>query len=359
MTWDLIRENLNLSMLYSFLLAGFVSMLIIPPIVRMAKLKKLFAEPNGRTSHNGNIPYLGGIAIFASLAISTSLFADIGTPDEFQFIIPALLIIFFIGLKDDVVCINPLYKLGAQVLTSLIVIMLADLRIRSMYGVFGVYELPYIISVVLTLFVFVSLINAFNLIDGIDGLASGLGIQISMIFGLWLGFLHQYSFSILAFSLAGSLIPFYFYNVLGGKNKLFMGDTGSLLIGLIIIILAIKIIHSKVPEGSVGMFRARPAVIVSAMIIPIADILRIFAFRIVRGKSPFGADKNHFHHYLLRLGMGHWQASTTIIAINILIFVLAVILRHWGNMELGLLILSLGIIITMVPGIILRLRRKT
>lgn len=358
MTINLIWESLNLNMLFSLLMAAFIARISIPPIVRVAKMKKLVAEPNGRTSHNGHIPYLGGIAIFASLAISTSLFISQESSQTFQYIVPAILVVFFIGLKDDIVSIRPLTKLAGQVIASLIIILLADVRVLSFRGLLGITELPEYLSIIFSLLVFIALINAFNLVDGIDGLAAGLGIQISLFFGIWLALLGQNDFAVLAFALAGGLMSFYYYNVFGKKYKLFMGDTGSLLIGLVIAILAIKIVCCEGSDNEALNFNAIPMVVVAALIIPIVDILRLFVLRIAQGKSPMHADKCHFHHYLLNLGLSHWQASSLIISINILIFVLALLLRNWDNLFLGILVLTLGICATVVPVFIAKIRKK-
>ncbi len=353
MNFHLIFTYLNWDIFFSFLMAAFIAKIAISPIVRVARAKNLVAKPNGRTCHNGVVPHLGGIAIFASLIISTSLFVKDGFSNEFQFIIPATLIIFFNGLEDDIVSIKPRTKLFWQIVASLLVVILADVRISTFHGILGIGELPLVVSYLFTLLVFVALINAFNLIDGIDGLASGLGIQISLVFGFWLAFLQRYDYAVLAFALAGGLIPFYLSNVFGKKYKLFMGDTGSLLIGLVFSILSVKILCCELPTDSLLFANALPMLVVSVMIIPIADTIRVFAFRIARGRSPFHADNHHFHHYLLRLGMSHWQASTSIVLINTALFLLAFSLRHWGDIRLGFLIFGLAFAITSAPRVIL------
>ncbi len=358
MTFNLILEYLNWNMLFSLLIAAMISRIAIPPVVRVARAKKLVSVQNGRSSHLGTVPYLGGIPIFAALAISASLFVKDDLSQEFQYIFPAILIIFFIGLKDDIVNIRPLTKLYGQILASLLVIILADVRISTLHGILGIGELNLIVSYLFTLLVFVALINAFNLSDGIDGLASGLGIQISLIFGFWLAFLQHDDYAVLAFALVGGLIPFYLYNVFGKKYKLFMGDTGSLLIGLIFSILAVKVLGCELPTDSMLYASALPMLVVSVMIISIADTIRVFVFRISKGKSPFHADKNHFHHYLIALGINHWKASTIIIISNTALFLLAFSLRNIGDIKLGFLVFGLAFAITLTPRIILELRKK-
>ena len=346
-----IPDYFNMYMVLSLIVAALIARIAIPPVVRVARAKHLVARTNRRTAHEGSVPYMGGIAIFASMLISSSLFMIEGSSREFQYVIPAVMIIFFIGLKDDLANISPWTKFGGQILASSIVIIMADVRIYSLHGILGINDIHPLLSLALSLIVFLGIINAFNLIDGIDGLASGLGIQISFIFGVWLAFMKLDNYAVFAFALTGAMVPFYIYNVFGKKNKLFLGDTGSLLIGMVFSILAVKIISSHMPANSRLYFSATPMVVMSAMIIPIADMIRVFSFRIARRRSPFSPDKHHFHHYLLQMGMTHWQASTTICAINFLIFLLAFAFRNRGNLELGILVLTLGIGITALPRI--------
>jgi UDP-GlcNAc:undecaprenyl-phosphate/decaprenyl-phosphate GlcNAc-1-phosphate transferase len=320
-------EYLTWQMLLSLMMGALISYVAIPPIVRVAKAKQLVALPNGRTSHNGAVPALGGIAIFAGLLVGSSLFVMDGFPAEFQFFIPAFLIIFFIGLKDDIVHISPFARLAGQIIAAFLVVVLAGVKISTFHGLFGINELPEWLSYIFSIFVFVCIVNAYNLIDGIDGLASGMGIIHALIFGVWVYKLGYVDYGVLAFALLGGLIPFYIFNVFGKSYKLFMGDTGSTLIGMVFAILALRILCCEyIPVAELN-FNALPAVVVAVMVIPIADTLRIFTIRIAMGKSPFAADRNHFHHYLLRLGMGHWQASTSIIGLNVIVIFAAIIMR--------------------------------
>lgn len=355
---DLVFSHLRVEMLLSLLVAAFIARLAVPSIVRIAIAKQLVATPNGRTSHEGAVPYLGGISIFASLVISASLFVVDGFNREFQFILPGLLIIFFFGIKDDIANLSAKKKLFGQVLASLIVIVLADVRIFTFHGLFGIYDLPLYTSYAFSLVVFLGVINAFNLIDGIDGLASGLGIQISVLLGLWLAFLQKYDYAVFAFALTGGLIPFYFYNVFGKKYKLFMGDTGSLLIGFVFAVLAVKVLCCELPPMSKLYAEGLPVLVASTMVMPLTDTIRVFLIRIARGRSPFSADKNHFHHYLLQLGLNHRQASFIIVLLNTGLFLLAFTFRHWNDLRLGTMVFGTAFIITMLPGLILSVIKK-
>lgn len=339
------------------LLTGLViSFIAIPPIVRVAKEKKLMALPNGRTSHKGPVPSFGGVAIFAAVVIGTSLFIDRSGFNEFRYILAAIMIVFFIGLKDDLVDIGWIKKLIAEIIAALLVVVLADVRIGTFHGMFGVGTLPLWFSIVFSTFVFIALINCFNLLDGIDGLASGMGIVISLIFGFWLFSLGFLNFSILSFALTGGLMSFYRFNVFGGKNKLFMGDTGSLLLGFLFAVLAIKVMCCELPSGDELYMRSLPTVVMGVMIIPIIDTIRVFTLRMLRGKSPFSADRTHLHHVFLQLGFSHLQASSTIIAVNLILFCLTLFMRNMNPMVSTMILFSSALIVSLIPCYLVRFR---
>ncbi len=332
------------------LIAGFiVSFITIPPIVRISRKKKLVALPNGRTSHSGAIPALGGVAIFGATILGTSLFMTPDSLGEFRYILAALFIVFGIGLKDDLVNLSWSRKFIAEAIAALLVVVLADVRISTFHGMLGIGTLPLWFSIVFSVLVFLFLINAFNLLDGIDGLASGMGIFISLVFGIWLSTLGATNFSILAFSLAGGLIAFYGFNVFGKKHKLFMGDSGSLVLGFLFSVLSIKILCCEVAPSNPHYMLAFPTVIMSVMIIPMIDTIRVFTLRILRGQSPFHADRTHLHHIFLRLGFSHLQASLTIIAMNAALFALCYSLRDINALLLAVILFTLGLALSLIP----------
>ncbi|MFA5815629.1 MAG: MraY family glycosyltransferase [Bacteroidales bacterium] len=345
---------IDLQMVLSLIAALVVSCIIIPPVVRISKDKKLVTMPNGRTSHNGAVPTLGGVAIYASIIIGAGLFMPNDYPGEFQYLMPAMIILFFFGMQDDIAGIQPRKKLAGQIISSLIIIMAANVRITTLHGLFGIEEIPYAISIVISLIVFIGLINAFNLVDGIDGLASGLGIVISIVFGIWLAMLGAEHYAILSFALAGSLIAFYRYNVFSKNYKLFMGDTGSMFIGFIFATMAVKVLCCPVSPDSYLFMKAFPAVVMSLMIIPISDTLRVMTLRVIKGRVPFFADRTHCHHDLLRLGFSHWQASNILVAANLGLFLMALALKNLPVLLLGIMILGAGILVCSVPGIWLK-----
>ncbi len=344
------------------IIGGFVTAFIItffsvPPIVTLARSKGLYDLPNGRTSHSTATPYLGGIAVFTGLILSTIIFAAFGFEKDLAYIIAGLVILLFIGLKDDMSVINPYKKLTGQFVASFIIIVLANIRIDNFYGTLGLESIPYFTSILFTTFVFIVIINGINLIDGIDGLASGIAIVISFTLSIWFyyaGFIH---YSILCFALSGSLVAFFYYNVFSKNNKIFLGDAGSLMVGLIISVLIIQFLEFQ--TFSLGFnIHSAPAVAFGILIIPFFDTLRVFSLRVMQGRSPFSADRQHIHHLLLDLGFSHIKASITLMLFNIFIIVISFILQDLRSIYLILIQLSLAFCFSFAGYHILNNRRK-
>jgi UDP-N-acetylmuramyl pentapeptide phosphotransferase/UDP-N-acetylglucosamine-1-phosphate transferase len=224
-----------------------------------------------------------------------------------------------------------------------------------MYGIFGFYWIPEWLAVSLSIFTLLVIVNSFNLIDGINGLSAGLGILICMTFGLWFYITDQIILCMLSFSLIGSLTAFLKYNVT--PAKIFMGDTGSLLVGLICGILAIRFIelHKDIPSVEYKFISA-PAVAIGILFIPLYDMLRVFIVRIISGKSPFHPDRLHVHHMMLDAGCSHMQASLILVSINALSIFLVLQFRDLGNMKLLIILFSLGLTMTFVLRTIIRKR---
>ncbi|MCU0467079.1 MAG: undecaprenyl/decaprenyl-phosphate alpha-N-acetylglucosaminyl 1-phosphate transferase [Arcicella sp.] len=293
----------------STLVACTTAITAIPVIIKISRLKNLMADPGERSSHVKKTPTLGGVAIFASTLISYFIWEN---PDEGQLIhlsITAIVILFFLGVKDDILVLSPKKKMFVQIAASALVVILADLRIENLFGIFGVHEIPYIVSLPLTVFIFIALINAINLIDGIDGLAGGIGMIAGGMFGLWFYLNGHYALACLAASMSGSLLGFLRFNY-SKTSKIFMGDTGSLIVGFLLTMFALKFVQLNIeyrfnPNAS---FSA-PILAIVVLIVPIFDTLRVFIIRLKDKKSPFVGDRNHLHHILIDNGMSHFQAS--------------------------------------------------
>ena len=318
-----------------------ITWLSIPSIVKLAAEKKLFDEPGHRKSHTHATPTLGGISIFAGLTISVLIFGRIPAFPQLQYVFAGLLVIFFIGLKDDIMGISPWKKLYGQVLAAFILIILGQIRITSLQGLFGINGLDAMGSMFISFFVIIVIVNAINLIDGIDGLASGLAIVAFATFGIWFYYMGASEYSVVAAAVVGSLISFSYFNVFGTTKKIFMGDTGSLMLGFLLAAFVIRFNELNIDPNTSWHVTAAPVVSFGILMIPLFDTARIFLLRVMRGGTPFKADRNHLHHLLLNLKLSHLNASLILITVNLL-FILAVFKLQFLGMNWLLLIILLA-----------------
>lgn len=334
----------------AFITAFTLTFLAIPSIISVAIKKRLMDEPGDRRSHTVSTPSLGGIGIFAGTIFSIILWTPFTYFGDLQYILCSFIIIFLIGAKDDIDPISPYKKLVGEIFAALILIFKAKVIIPSFYGIFGIYDLPFWLSVVITLFTILVIINAFNLIDGINGLSGSIGILISVVLGVWFYQIDHIEIAIVAFSLAGSVLAFLRYNIT--PAKIFMGDTGSLLLGLVCSILAIKFVelHHNIVDDKIAehAFQAAPSIAFGILILPLFDTLRVFTMRILKGKSPFYPDRTHIHHLLIDSGMSHMQATSTLVMVNMMFIFIVVQLQHIGALNLLILILGLAILLSTI-----------
>jgi UDP-N-acetylmuramyl pentapeptide phosphotransferase/UDP-N-acetylglucosamine-1-phosphate transferase len=298
-----------------FLTAFIVVLYSTPALIKVAVLKRLIDAPTEeRKIHKRSVPTIGGIIIFAGTLFSYSLWYNIDdmiyydkifqSVKEFKLIVATSLILFFVGVKDDIIGTAPVKKLFAHILVALILVLMGDIRITSLHGIFGVYDIPFWGSVFLSIFTYVVVVNSFNLIDGVDGLAAGIGFLSCCAFGTWFIFANEFPYAALSFSLAGALFGFLIFNF--APAKIFMGDSGSLVIGMFVCVLAIKMIEYPIHElDSFWVHISKPVFAVAALIYPLLDTLRVFIIRAIQGQSPFQADRSHLHHKLIDCKFGH------------------------------------------------------
>lgn len=282
-----------------------------------------------RKLHKRSVPTIGGIIIFSAIIFSYALwFPDLNILQhevrDFKYLIAVLIILFFIGIKDDIIGTAPMKKLVAHLVVGFILVMMADMRIKGMHGLFGLEkDFPEWASVLLSMFVYIVVVNAFNLIDGIDGLAAGIGLICSITFGILFYMAGSYSHSLLAFILSGSLLGFLFFNFM--PARIFMGDSGSLTIGAIISVLAFRLIEIDTSSFRFPEWRhlSMPVMAMAIMAYPLIDTLRVFTVRAYNGQSPFTADKNHLHHRILAFGFNHAQTAIIIYIYSIVVILAA------------------------------------
>jgi UDP-GlcNAc:undecaprenyl-phosphate/decaprenyl-phosphate GlcNAc-1-phosphate transferase len=329
----IIHEYPALAILISFV----IGLCFMPTVINIAKSKNFVVKPNKRTSHEGIIPNIGGINIFISFFLTVFLFSY-GIIDQLQFIIVGVFIILIVGFVDDLIDVKPSWKLFGEIVSAFFLIVVADVRLSHLHGFLGVQELSLTSSYLLSFFVFVVVINALNLIDGIDGLASGLGIMYSIFFAVYFKMTGSINLAISAYAMVGSLVVFFIYNVFGGKRKIFMGDSGSLLLGYMITLFVFEFCEMNAYHRVADEFHmtAAPAVAICVLSIPLFDTMRVMLTRIKKGVSPFHPDRNHIHHLLLKTGLRHRQVTFVLLCVSIMFIALGLVGRNW---PIGLLVL--------------------
>ena len=352
-------ENPTYTLLASAFTAFVVVFMSIPTIVRVAHTKHLMAEPGQRSSHDSRVPTLGGLSIFAGLMISTGLWIDAQAFREYQYIVAAVILLFFTGIKDDILIIAPITKMASQIIAALIIIVFGDIRITDLHGFFDVHHLNFAFSVIISLLTILVIINGFNFIDGVDGLSASIGIITTSAFAYWFILIKEYQLSILACSFIGALLGFFLFNVFGEKNKIFMGDTGSLLIGLILSVLVIKFNELNIDKSKPYALYPAPAVSFGILIIPLFDLIRVMFIRVIIKRPISKPDKNHLHHMLLKLGLSHRWVSFSMSVTNLFfIYFVFYTARFISIRRQLLLIFILAMIITYIPVYILARRKK-
>lgn len=283
---------------------------------------------------------MGGLAILLGAIVALVLSLSFQDWVKMRYFFVALTLMFTIGMRDDILALTPRQKLYSQFLPVLVLVFLDRTFFNSTYGLFGNYQFPEWLGMGITIFVIVILTNAYNLIDGLDGLAGTVGVIILLCYGTWFFIIGETSLSYIAYCFAGALVAFLYFN--WQPSRIFMGDTGALMIGLLISYLSIKFIQSsyQLPQDHLYRFNTPVATAICVLIIPVFDTLRVIILRLRKFQSPFKADRNHLHHQFINLGFSHQKSVVSIATINLLFLGLAVLLRNQGNW------LILGIVLT-------------
>lgn len=325
-------QNYVLSLGLSVLLTG----LIIPKILVIAFKKNLFDTVDERKIHRGVVPRLGGMSFLPALTFAFCLVIGLnlrfhpmeiipelsGAVIPIFFLICALMLIYLVGLADDLIGVRYRAKFMLQIVAGVLIIC-SGMWISNLHGFLWIYEWPSWIGWIVTVFCIIYVVNAVNLIDGIDGLASGLSAVALIWYSYVFYVTDRYACLLLAGATLGTLIPFFYFNVFGkatNHTKIFMGDTGSLTIGLLLVFLTVEVMNiPEIPQlGGNNLF----IMAVSPLILPCFDVARVFFHRVRHGHNPFLPDKCHIHHKLLALGLPQWQALIGIVLTD-MIFVLA------------------------------------
>lgn len=333
--------NYFLCFVVSVVLAGF----IIPNIMTIAFRRKLFDEVDDRKIHRGVVPRLGGISFLPAFIFSFCVVvgcniriqipgmnaALTGTLVPVFFLLCALMLMYLVGIADDLIGVRYRAKFLFQIIVGALFLM-SGTWIHNLYGFAGIYEIPTIIGWLLTILLVIYVINAINLIDGIDGLASGLS-AIALSFYSFLFYQSgQYAYALLSGATLGTLMPFFYWNVFGTPErhtKIFMGDTGSLTIGTMLAFLSIRICN--IPDGFIPGSDSMFVLTLAPIIVPCFDAARVFLHRVRHGNNPFLPDKCHIHHKLLALGCRQWQALIAILLTDAAFIVFNLLVAPYYN----------------------------
>ncbi|WP_299582196.1 MraY family glycosyltransferase [uncultured Sunxiuqinia sp.] len=330
---------MSITLLSNIILSFIITYAVIPPIVRVSKAKNLMDVPDQRKLNKTVIPTLGGVAIFIGVNISTLVFLPNIRLTELRFLYAAIIMMFFTGLKDDLLIISARKKLMVQIAASTLLVVLGGFQITQAYGLGGISEFSPWVSIPLSIMVFLFLINAVNLIDGIDGLAAGIGVLVSATVGVWFYMTGFIGYAIISTALAASLLAYLRFNLWGNSNKIFMGDTGSLILGVLLGAIMIKFNELNVLTANPFHFQQAPLFVVAMLIVPITDTLRVFAVRIYHKKSPFSPDNNHIHHLLIKAGLSHIAATAFLIGYTALFALLALTFQLYINISVSFILL--------------------
>ena len=339
-----------LNFLYSYpfvfiLITGALGFVFMPLVLKIAKERDFVVKPNKRTSHVGAIPTVGGLDIFISFLIFYIIFS-FNHLEYSHYLMAGVTLILMTGFVDDLIDLSAIIKLAGEIIAGAFLIVFADIRITSLFGLFGIYELSLFWSYIISFVSLVVITNALNLIDGVDGLASGLGILYSLVFALYFQAIGDVHMAVLAYALIGSLAVFFLYNVFGGsRRKIFMGDSGSLLLGFMMSWFVFHFIQLNAAPQVLPPFlvvSAAPAVTFCILFVPLFDTMRVMITRLKKKTSPFKPDKNHMHHLLLKIGLKHREVTFVMLLVSLLFIGLAFIGRHWHNEVLLLISFAIG-----------------
>ena len=327
---DHLLDPPYLRFLFSFLGAFLIVWFSIPSIIRTSRQKGLLYFPNERSSHATAVPDLGGIALFAGILIPTLIFLYRGSLPGLQYVVAGIIIIFMVGIKDDVSGLTPRAKLCGQIIACLALILPGNLILTSLHGFLTIGLIQPEFGTILTLFVMIVIINSINLIDGIDGLAGGLSLVVFITYGIWFYLAGHYGLAIIAAACTGSLAAFLYFNVFGKEHQIFMGDAGSLALGFIIAFFTILFNQFNIDPRIANHVTSAPSVSMAILVLPLYDTIRIFVLRLLKGQSPFTPDHSHVHHILIDLGLSHRMAALVLILFNIGCIILAFCLSALG-----------------------------
>lgn len=334
-----------------FLLSFFATSWIFKKVLKIAIMKNIVDNPDARKLQRQPVPVLGGIAVFFGMLIALVVCNMYFKADWILVVVGLMMVMLYIGTLDDMLSLSPFFRFFLEVLVIIIMITCNDNSINNFHGLWNIWWMPEWASIIVTVIACVGIVNAINLIDGVNGLCSGYCIITCVLFSIIFWMSHNFEATAMAIIAVGALIPFFFHNVFGKTSKMFLGDGGSLLMGMTMAVFVVELLNDRT-----GFFIANcpdlgiVPLALALLAIPVFDTLRVMIMRIVRGKSPFSPDKTHLHHLFFDFGFSHIGTTFSVISLNLLVVaVWAVIYWNGGSIEAQLYIVSfMGLCVTFV-----------
>ena len=313
-----------MSLLYAVFIPFCISLFLVgwihPRLVKIALLKNIVDNPDARKLQRTPVPVLGGVAVFFGIVIGIASMSALVNCSGLLIVIMSMMAMLYTGTMDDILNLSPALRFLIEIIVVVLLIFVGDYCINEFHGLWGVGEISCWLAVPLTIFASVGIINAINLMDGVNGLSSGFCIMASIMFGTLFYLSGCITMTILAAVSVGALIPFFFHNVFGKTSKMFIGDGGTLVMGTIMSIFVIEVLRGDSPcvayvNPNVGLVPFTLAVLG----IPVFDTLRVMSTRILKGVSPFNPDKTHLHHMFIELGASHVATTLAILSLDMLV----------------------------------------
>lgn len=319
-----------------FLVSLIAVGIVHPSIVKIAKIKGIVDTPNARKLQKEPVPVLGGTAVFFGMFMSLSIANALAACSGLYVLMSVMMLMLYLGTIDDILDLRPRIRFVIQIIAALALVYLGggNYKIESMLGLWGICVLPQWSAVLLTVFAIVGIVNAINLIDGVDGLCSGFGVMSGIIFLVAFLYVGDYTMVLLCASLIGALILFFFHNVFGLRTKMFIGDGGTLVVGIIIAACVIRLIHAVYIQHDMAPVNEWASVIpftLAVLSVPVFDTLRVMSARMLKRKSPFHPDKTHLHHMFIELGFSHVLTTASILILNLLVVVIWLLIYFNGG----------------------------
>ncbi len=332
----------------ALIISFFITFSLIPLVIHVVTKRNILDEGGGRKIHKGSIPRFGGVAVFIGFISSLPIWLSISAIVSLKFIFVGILLIVFVGLRDDLLPISPLIKLIGQLVAGGIVTYFGGVKITSLHGLFGVYEINPLVSFVVTVFTIIVITNAFNLVDGVNGVAGNIAILSFTFFGIFFFATNSINLALMSVCMIGALIGFLKFNYT--PARIFLGDTGSLFIGFVLAVATIKFIeiNSLLVDTSFLKYNCVLAGASSIIFYPLVDTLRVFVFRMMQKRSPFAPDKSHIHHLILRIYNSHLKTTWVITVASLSLILITVIFRKQSDVLMLPLIIIISVIMLLI-----------